>query len=1144
MDESSGTLHTIARHLALALQPLKDAVADVSAFRTFLFRLGWNATSLPPEYEGLAGKVDAAIAALEALADDPQPQEIMAVINKVRDVHTALESITTAPDGVDAQAFLADLGRDVFDLLLADYLEGALPQVHAALLALDVLTQAYTEETPGRPAVLVNRFHWEEIPKILADPGSIPARVYGWGTDDIDFYRLASHLLELFVAANFPAYLERVAPALGRGFQDAPQELDHRIQWALKIPVVMTTIGGQTVEVGAALLELPPQGTKPAGLILQPLVPSEIGTTLQLTESLKLELRAGSDLGTTFGVLLRPDDIDVKFPLEPGAALPEAGFGMTLRYAPETAALLLGTVGRSRLELKGAATSVTIDERAGELELRMEAAPEDLKIVIAAADLDGFLGEVLGRTDRAIPITLGAQWSNRTGFNFTGGAGLEITTHPHLSIGPLRIERLDLGITSTFDSDEPADLQARIGVVIAGELGPITFSADGLGLTLSLVFADGNAGPFDVDYVFNPPKGLGLAVDAGPIAGGGFLSFDPENGRYAGALELAVFAYSLKAIGFVETKLPGGAPGYSFLILISTEFTPIQLGLGFTLNGVGGLVAVHRRLDVDALRAGMLSGSLDDVLYPSNPIADAPRIISALGVVFPAAPHHFVFAPTALIGWGTPTLVRAELGVVFEPPSPLRLTLLGLVSAMLPTEDVAIVKLHVAVLGKIDFARLRLAIDATLYDSSVAGFPLSGDMALRLTWGFPPSIVIALGGLNPHFQPPADFPSLQRLTILLAKGDNPRLTCQAYLAITANTLQFGVRAELYAAAAGFNILGWVTFDCLIQRFPFSLLAELAADVSFRRGQRVLASVHLDASITGPAPWHVWGKASLSLWLFDVSVPFDVRFGLEVLLEAAPTTVWPLLKAAIEDVRNWSTELPAAAVRAVTRPAPTGPTTSALMDPGGAATLRQTIVPLNRKITRFGGAKPADADRFQVASVTMNTAPDTEFAPVTDYFAAAEFDDLSDTDKLSRPSFERMNAGLQVGGTAIAAGSPVGAEVAYETIILDAPWQRRKGVRYTLARGLQLSMLEQGASARAPFRTTGLEKFASGMSPRISLDEDRFVVATIDDATLVPGLTTATTKGAALAALSEYLDAHPDERGRLQVMPEHELVSTT
>ena len=53
-----GTLEEIGRHLVLALKPLKDAVSSQDNFRQFIYRLGWNANSLPPSYIALATKVD------------------------------------------------------------------------------------------------------------------------------------------------------------------------------------------------------------------------------------------------------------------------------------------------------------------------------------------------------------------------------------------------------------------------------------------------------------------------------------------------------------------------------------------------------------------------------------------------------------------------------------------------------------------------------------------------------------------------------------------------------------------------------------------------------------------------------------------------------------------------------------------------------------------------------------------------------------------------------------------------------------------------------------------------------------------------------------------------------------------------------
>jgi len=108
------------------------------------------------------------------------------------------------------------------------------------------------------------------------------------------------------------------------------------------------------------------------------------------------------------------------------------------------------------------------------------------------------------------------------------------------------------------------------------------------GVDADLKFSSGNLGPVDLSFGFKPPSGLGINIDAGPISGGGYIFFDPPNGRYAGVLALSLYSIQIKAIGLLDTKLPSGESGYSFLVIISVEFTPIQLGFGFTLNGVGG----------------------------------------------------------------------------------------------------------------------------------------------------------------------------------------------------------------------------------------------------------------------------------------------------------------------------------------------------------------------------------------------------------------------------------------------------------------------------------------------------------------------------------------------------------------------------
>jgi hypothetical protein len=70
-------------------------------------------------------------------------------------------------------------------------------------------------------------------------------------------------------------------------------------------------------------------------------------------------------------------------------------------------------------------------------------------------------------------------------------------------------------------------------------------------------------------------------------------------------LELSIAdVVTVKVIGVLDTILPDGSPGYSLLFIITFDLPPIQLGFGFTLNGVGGLGGVNRTMVISALQAG------------------------------------------------------------------------------------------------------------------------------------------------------------------------------------------------------------------------------------------------------------------------------------------------------------------------------------------------------------------------------------------------------------------------------------------------------------------------------------------------------------------------------------------------------------
>ena len=357
-------------------------------------------------------------------------------------------------------------------------------------------------------------------------------------------------------------------------------------------------------------------------------------------------------------------------------------------------------------------------------------------------------------------------------------------------------------------------------------------------------------------------------------------------------------------------------------------------------------------------------------MFPKDPIRNAPQILSNLNKVFPVARDHHLFGPMLQIAWGTPPLITANLAVVLEFGARLRLLVLAQVAAILPKRENDLVRLQLDAIGVIDFDQGTAELDATLHDSRLLKkFVLTGDMAMRLKWTGSPNFALAVGGLHPAFNPPPGFPKLERIAINLAAGDNPRIRCEAYFALTSNTVQFGARAELYAAAAGFSIQGEIGFDVLIQFDPFAFVAEFHAQLQLKRGSTNLFKVRVEGALAGPRPLHIKGKATFEMLWWDVSIRIDKTLvSGEKPPAPAPIEVLPRLKEALGNAGNWISQLPGGSRQMVTLRTRTEAPGEVLLHPLGRLTVKQTVVPLNLEISRFGQAAPAGARRFTIRSV--------------------------------------------------------------------------------------------------------------------------------------------------------------------------------
>jgi hypothetical protein len=479
-----------------------------------------------------------------------------------------------------------------------------------------------------------------------------------------------------------------------------------------------------------------------------------------------------------------------------------------------------------------------------------------------------------------------------------------------------------------------------------------------------------------------------------------------------------------------------------------------------------------------------------------------------------------------------------ELGILLEIPVP-RIAILGVLKAMLPEEEAAILRLQVNFLGIIDFENKYISFDATLFDSRLLIYTLTGDMAFRLSWGEQPMFILSVGGFHPAYHDaPQDLRSMKRLAISLLSGDNPRISVMSYFAVTSNTVQFGARAELYAAAAGFNVFGFIGYDVLFQLEPFKFIAAFEAGLALRRGTSTIMGIHVSGQLSGTKPWNARGDASISILFFEVSVSFNESWGDRAdRVEPGREDLIARLTVEINDNRNWKAAIPAGNSLHVSLRTLELPPDQLVVHPMGVLTFSERLVPLGVEIAKFGNRVPKDAKKFEIKA----TDPDARTAPVSEEFAPANFFEKSDDQKLSSPSFDRMTSGFEVTGAAtLVMPTAVNKSVDYElTYVREKRTERSRGGKYRFANRAFRESTKAGAVARSPL-SHARNRISDNAPEPVTLEPPRYGVANVSDMRLTAPDLVASSYTEAAEQYRTLVARRPELKGRVQVLAHHEL----
>ncbi|MGB7786922.1 MAG: DUF6603 domain-containing protein [Salinimicrobium sp.] len=598
---------------------------------------------------------------------------------------------------------------------------------------------------------------------------------------------------------------------------------------------------------------------------------------------------------------------------------------------------------------------------------------------------------------------------------------IQIPIHENLG-GIIGFETLNLKVHApenleTIRLESSLDFWIRFG-------SAVTISISRLGMNLSLVERGDSGGilGYDLKPEIKPPNGAGIVVNAELIKGGGFLYFDDEAGEYFGALELEFKGlFAMKAVGIINTKMPDGSDGFSMLIIITAEFSQVQLGFGFTLNGVGGLLGIDRTVEVETLRIGIRTNSIKSVLFPEDVVGNISRIINDIRQIFPIHEDQFLIGLMGKFGWGTPTLLHIELGVIVELPDP-KILVLGVIRLALPDEEAALLKLQVNFLGVLDFQNKFIYFEAHLFESKLVGYNLTGSLAFAVAWGNQSVFAISVGGFHPDFRDyptvptlPGAFRGMARIGLSLLSGDNPSLTIQCYLAVTSNSVQFGAKVELYAEGPmSFNLYGMLAFDALFIFDPFSFIISIEATLAIRKGTSILFGIHFKGKLAGPTPWSVEGKVSFSMLFFDVTISFSEQWGdPQPEIRAATEDLQALLLKEFDAEPNWKVlPVPSQHNMVAFREYEAGEEKPVLLQPFGELSFEQRAIPLNFDIEKYGTKQPLNINRFSITKVKIG-GTELPYDFEQELFAPGHFLELSEEQKLTRKSFEKQDAGFKL-----------------------------------------------------------------------------------------------------------------------------------
>ena len=438
----------------------------------------------------------------------------------------------------------------------------------------------------------------------------------------------------------------------------------------------------------------------------------------------------------------------------------------------------------------------------------------------------------------------------------------------HAGFGPIYISQIGLEFTN-----DPC-----VGLLIDGTVKVDGLTAQADELTIIVPFnAIASPEHWTLDL-----KGLGIGFQSpGVTIAGGLLKNDGPPVEYDGMLLVQITEFGIVAVGAYSR--PTDVEGqYTSLFVFAGVFIVIGLPPVIDITGLGLGVGYNRELivptDLNQIPSFVLVAALDDNgALANDPMGELMNIRQQI-----PAKRGSLWLAAGLRG-NSFIIVNVTAVVYVVLDRGLEIGVIGVARMALPEDDTALVSLELALKARFSTAEGILSIQAQLTDNSWLLSPdcqLTGGFAFFM-WFPQHQFVLTIGGYNPHFSKPPQFPDVPRLGyhwglgLLTIKGES-------YFALTNACVMAGGRLDASYGLDGISVWFTAYVDFLVSWDPFHYDADVGVSVGATFSISVcvwlLGCISMDITVSLGASLHVLGPplhgdATVDLAVASVTVSF-------------------------------------------------------------------------------------------------------------------------------------------------------------------------------------------------------------------------------------------------------------------------------